>query len=184
MNWCIIFSGKRKQKKQIISVHNFFSVANFYVPCIVLHNFLFFFPILCCRCFFVSFPSLISFHMEQTISIVENHKEREENEVSLKSEPSEAFGLLQFTWAVTDPCIWWMPTTHSPKYQHQVNLVAVDGRNLVLLMWFLAEEGLAREKTWEAEKHRAQPFSCFFCARKSSHSRSYLWWFVTTNKVI
>lgn len=64
--------------------------------------------------------------MEQTISVLENYKKREENEVSFKSEPSEAFGLLQFTGAITDPCIWWLPTNHSPKYQHQVNLEAVD----------------------------------------------------------
>lgn len=42
----------------------------------------------------MSFPSLTSLHMEQTIYIFENHKEREENEVFLTSEPSEAFDLL------------------------------------------------------------------------------------------
>lgn len=139
--------------------------------------------LLCCLCSPVSFPSLISFHMEQTISIFKNHKEREENVVSLKSEPSGAFDLMQFTWTITDLCIWWMPMTHSPKYQHQVNLVAVERRNLVLLMWFLVKEGLAREKTWEAEECRAQPFSCSFCARKSSHYSSLVWWFVIINKV-
>lgn len=160
MNWSIIFSGKRKQKKQIISVHHFYSVATFSMPHIVLHIFLLFFPVLSFMLplfscllsfFFICFPHGANYLPLLLRTIKKERKMVSElcahPEVSFKSEPSEAFDLLQFTRAVTDLCIWWMPTTHSPKYQHHVNLVAVDGRNLVLVMWFLAEEGLAREKT-------------------------------------